>query len=235
MNLRFHGDTLARAGALDFATCVWPAAPPAPLIGALARGLDECDRYPDERFAREQIAARHGRQPEEVLLLNGACEAFWLLAHALRPARAACVHPSFTEPEAALPAVGTKVVRVPLDRDSWCLDPSRIPDDAELVVIGCAADHATPHRVAAEVAAARADLLDALSARPGLRAWPSAANFLLLRTDDADLAGALAGEGIAVRPANSFPGLGERYIRIAVRPPADNARLLAALDEALAR
>jgi histidinol-phosphate/aromatic aminotransferase/cobyric acid decarboxylase-like protein len=99
----------------------------------------------------------------------------------------------------------------------------------------CAADHATPHRVAAEVAAARADLLDALSARPGLRAWPSAANFVLLRTDDADLAGALAGEGIAVRPANSFPGLGERYIRIAVRPPADNARLLAALDEALAR
>jgi cobalamin biosynthesis protein CobD/CbiB len=34
------------------------------------------------------------------------------LAHALRPARAACVHPSFTEPEAALRAVGTKVVRV---------------------------------------------------------------------------------------------------------------------------
>lgn len=336
MSLRLHGDTLARPGALDFATCLWPPPPPAALIGALARALEECARYPDERSAREQIALGHGRQPEEVLLLNGACEAFWLLAHALRPLRSACVHPSFTEPEAALRAVGTEVVRVPLDPDSWQLDPSRIPDEAELVVIGnpnnptgtltpaatlasiarparrlvvdesfielteepqaslatradlpglivvrsitklyglagiragyllaepplvaelaaqrqpwsvntlacralavCAADPATPRRLAAEVAAARAELLGALSARPGLRAWPSAANFLLLRVDDAsDLAGALADEGVAVRPAASFPGLDERYIRVAVRPPADNAQLLAALDAVLVR
>ncbi len=94
MSLRLHGDTLARPGMLDFATCLWRAPPPAALIAALARGLNESARYPDERSAREQIAVRHGRQPEEVLLLNGACEAFWLLAHALRPLRAACVHPS---------------------------------------------------------------------------------------------------------------------------------------------
>jgi histidinol-phosphate/aromatic aminotransferase/cobyric acid decarboxylase-like protein len=336
LSLRLHGDTLARPGALDFATCLWPAPPPAALIDALARGLEECARYPDERSARERIAARHGRQPEEVLLLNGACEAFWLLAHALRPLRTACVHPSFTEPEAALRAVGTEVVRVSLDPDSWQLDPSRIPDEAELVAIGnpnnptgtltpaatlasiarparrlvvdesfielteepqaslaarpdlpglivvrsitklyglagiragyllgepplvaelaaqrqpwsvntlacralavCAADPATPRRLAAEVAAARAELLGALCARPGLRAWPSAANFLLLRVDDvSDLADALADEGIAVRPAASFPGLDERYIRVAVRPPADNAQLLAALDAVLMR
>jgi histidinol-phosphate/aromatic aminotransferase/cobyric acid decarboxylase-like protein len=336
LSLRLHGDTLARPGALDFATCLWPAPPPAALIGALARALEECARYPDERSAREQIAARHGRQPEEVLLLNGACEAFWLLAHALRPLRSACVHPSFTEPEAALRAVGTEVVRVPLDPDSWQLDPSRIPDEVELVTIGnpnnptgtlrpaatlaslarpgrrlvvdesfielteepqaslaaladlpglivvrsitklyglagiragyllaepplvaelaaqrqpwsvntlacralavCAADPVTPRRLAAEVAAARAELLGALCARPGLRAWPSAANFLLLRVDDAsDLADALADKGIAVRPAASFPGLDERYIRVAVRPPADNPQLLAALDAVLMR
>jgi histidinol-phosphate/aromatic aminotransferase/cobyric acid decarboxylase-like protein len=336
LSLRLHGDTLARPGAVDFATCLWPAPPPAALIDALARGLEECARYPDERSARERIAARHGRQPEEVLLLNGACEAFWLLAHALRPLRAACVHPSFTEPEAALRAVGTEVVRVSLDPDSWQLDPSRIPDEAELVAIGnpnnptgtltpaatlaslarparrlvvdesfielteepqaslaaradlpglivvrsitklyglagiragyllaepplvaelaaqrqpwsvntlacralavCAADPATPRRLAGEVAAARVELLGALCARPGLRAWPSAANFLLLRVDDvSDLADALADEGIAVRPAASFPGLDERYIRVAVRSPADNAQLLAALDEVLVR
>jgi histidinol-phosphate/aromatic aminotransferase/cobyric acid decarboxylase-like protein len=32
-------------------------------------------------------------------------------------------------------------------------------------------------------------------------------------------------------PAASFPGLDERYVRVAVRPPVDNAVLLAALEE----
>ena len=103
MSLRLHGDTLAVPGALDFATCLWPNAAPDWLDKALADGLADRVAYPDDRHAREAIGARHGRCAEEVLLLNGACEAFWLLAHALRPRRAACVHPSFTEPEAALP------------------------------------------------------------------------------------------------------------------------------------
>ncbi len=98
----------------------------------------------------------------------------------------------------------------------------------------CAADHATPSRVASDVAAARCELLEALALRPGLRAWPSTANFLLLRSQP-HLADALAEEGIAVRPAGSFPGLDKRYIRVAVRPPVDSALLLAALDEVLAR
>jgi histidinol-phosphate/aromatic aminotransferase/cobyric acid decarboxylase-like protein len=35
----------------------------------------------------------------------------------------------------------------------------------------------------------------------------------------------LAQAKIAVRPAASFPGLDERYVRIAVRPPRDIERL----------
>ena len=93
--VRVHGDTLVSPGQLDFAVNIWPEQRP-------RRG----DGYPDERAARAAVARRHGRDPSEVLLTNGACEAFWLFAHALRPRRAACVHPSFTEPEAALRAAG---------------------------------------------------------------------------------------------------------------------------------
>jgi histidinol-phosphate/aromatic aminotransferase/cobyric acid decarboxylase-like protein len=268
-----------------------------------------------------------------VLLLNGACEAFWLLAHALRPARAACVHPSFTEPEAALRATGAEVVRVALG-PGWELDPTRIPDDVDLVVVGnpnnptgtlteprvlagvarpgrllvvdesfieftgdpaaslatssdlagvvvvrsvtklfglagircgyllaepelvsrlegqrqpwsvnsvacraliaCANDDATAEHVAAAARAARTELLRGLAALDGVIAWPSEANFVLLAVPDGPaLVEALRARDIAVRPAASFPGLGQDHIRIAVRPPADNARLLAALQEVL--
>jgi len=39
--------------------------------------------------------------------------------------------------------------------------------------------------------------------------------------------------GIAVRRAGTFPGLSDDHLRIAVRTPADNERLLAALAEVL--
>ena len=74
--LRVHGDTLVSPGQLDYAVNIWPEQRP-------RRG----DSYPDERAARAAVARRHGRDPSEVLLTNGACEAFWLFAHALRPRR----------------------------------------------------------------------------------------------------------------------------------------------------
>jgi histidinol-phosphate aminotransferase len=98
----------------------------------------------------------------------------------------------------------------------------------------CAGDRATPRRVGAEVARARAELLGALDSLPRLRAWPGAANFLLLEVPDGEaVVETLRAAGIAVRPAASFPGLGEDHIRIAVRRPHDNRRLVEALAEAL--
>ena len=98
----------------------------------------------------------------------------------------------------------------------------------------CASDRDTPRRVAAEVASAREELAEALQLLPGLRVWPSQANFLLLRVPDgAGLVEALRERRIAVRPAASFPSLDERYIRVAVRTRADNALLVNALTEIL--
>jgi histidinol-phosphate/aromatic aminotransferase/cobyric acid decarboxylase-like protein len=135
MTLRLHGDTLARGALLDFAVNVWPARP-AELDRALERALGRSSAYPDETRARDAVAARHGRHRDEVLLLNGACEAFWLLAHALRPKRAAVVHPSFTEAEAALVAVGCEVERVFREPEAWTFEPTELPADVELVVVG---------------------------------------------------------------------------------------------------
>jgi len=74
MILRVHGDTLAAPGLLDYATCLWPGPLPAPVRLALEQGLADHARYPDDRRARAAIADRHGRPPDEVLLLNGACD-----------------------------------------------------------------------------------------------------------------------------------------------------------------
>jgi histidinol-phosphate/aromatic aminotransferase/cobyric acid decarboxylase-like protein len=332
MSLRLHGDAVAGPGMLDFAVNVWPAERPAWLRAALRAALDD-PRYPDDRAAREAVAARHGRDGGEVLPLNGACEGFWLLAHALRPRVAACVHPSFTEPEAALRACGAEIVRVARDPRDWSFDPAAVPESAEVVVLGnpnnptgaldptasilellrpgrlvvvdesfmdfvpepeptlagesgeglvvvrsltklwtlagiragyllapaqlvaalaaqrqpwsvnalalaalaaCARDRETPRRVSAEVAAVRAELLGELRALPRVRAWPGAANFLLLEVPDGQtVVDALRAAGIAVRPAASFPGLGDDHVRVAVRRPHENRRLVEALAEAL--
>jgi adenosylcobyric acid synthase len=329
-----HGDAMVRAGQLDFAVNVVPGGPPSWLRRELASALGRLGGYPDERPAAAAVAARHGRTPAETVLLNGAAEAFWLLAAVLRPRRPVVVHPCFTAPEAALLGAGHRVARAFREPDRFALDPGAVPAGADLVVLGnpnnptgnldpavtiaglarpgrvlvvdeafmdlspgepeslagradlpglvvvrsltkvwalaglragyllappplaaalraarqpwsvnalalaaltaCAGDAATPARAAAAVATARAELAAGLAALPGVTVWPSAANFLLLRVPDGPrVLAALSAAGIAVRRADTFPGLGQDHLRVAVRPPADNRRLLAALADAL--
>jgi histidinol-phosphate aminotransferase len=98
----------------------------------------------------------------------------------------------------------------------------------------CAGDRITASRVAERVTAARQELAGALGGLPGVRVWPSAANFLLLQVPEGPaVRSGLAERGVAVRPADSFPGLGPDHLRIAVRSPEDNRRLVAALGEVL--
>ncbi|NYJ00633.1 histidinol-phosphate/aromatic aminotransferase/cobyric acid decarboxylase-like protein [Nocardioides thalensis] len=129
-----HGDRQVPPGAVDLAVNVLAATPPW-LKEALARV--DLTAYPDQGAALDAIAARHVATPDECLVLHGAAEAFWLLALVLRPRLAACVHPSFTAPEAALRAAGVEVHRVVRDPDDgFGLDPAAVPDDADLVVLG---------------------------------------------------------------------------------------------------
>jgi len=133
---RYHGDLEVGAGELDFAVNVAAVERPRWLEAALARGLENIRPYPDQSAARQALARRHGVDPEAVLPTNGAAEALWLAAFALRPAFAACIHPAFSEGESALRAAGAIVARVlrsPQRR--FALEPERVPEEAELVVV----------------------------------------------------------------------------------------------------
>ncbi len=135
--LRHHGDVDAAPGLLDFAVNVRGGAPPPWLQAELVAALGELGRYPTaaaDVAARTAVAARHGRDPEQVLLLSGAAEGFALLPR-LAPCLAAVVHPSFTEPEFALREAGVPVVRVVL-AEPYELDPALVPAEADLVVLG---------------------------------------------------------------------------------------------------
>jgi histidinol-phosphate aminotransferase len=133
--LRHHGDAEVGGELLDLAVNVRGTQPPPWLVSRLERSLKTLGSYPDQRFALQAVARRHERDVDEVLLTAGAAEAFVLLARALRPEHAVCVHPSFTEPEAALRAAGHAVDRLVLE-PPYVLEAGQVPDDADLVVVG---------------------------------------------------------------------------------------------------
>lgn len=134
-DLRHHGDVDAAEGLADFAVNVRVPRPPDWLRERLTSALDGLGRYPSkqaEERARAAVARRHGRSPDEVLLLNGAAEGFALLPK-LAPRRALVVHPGFTEPDVALTDAGIPVERAVLSGDFTL--PRTLPE-ADLTVIG---------------------------------------------------------------------------------------------------
>jgi histidinol-phosphate aminotransferase len=122
---------------LDFAVNVRAAEPPLWLVDRLATRVRNLGHYPsgdDERRAIRAVAARHGRNTDEVALLAGAAEGFALLSN-LRPRLAALIAPSFTEPEAALAAADVPFEHVVLP-PPFGLPGAAVPAEADLVVVG---------------------------------------------------------------------------------------------------
>jgi histidinol-phosphate/aromatic aminotransferase/cobyric acid decarboxylase-like protein len=79
---------------------------------------------------------------------------------------------------------------------------------------------------------ARLQLEQGLSQIPGLQAFPSAANFLLVesaRSTQELQQQILQQNRILIRDCLSFPELGDRYFRVAVRSKTENERLIKAL------
>ncbi len=135
LDLSWHGDAEVGPGLVDLAVNVRHASMPSWLSEPLARSLSDLASYPDPQPAIAAIAARHGRDPAEVLPTAGAAAAFVLLAQALNPRYAVVIHPQFTEPEAALRAAGHEVHRVLLP-PPYELDPVLVSDEADLVIVG---------------------------------------------------------------------------------------------------
>ncbi|MCW2809782.1 MAG: cobBC [Friedmanniella sp.] len=136
-DLDHHGDRDVAEGLVDLAVNVRLPAPPAWLVEHLTATLPALAAYPRADAAAAAIAAAHAVPLDHVLPTSGGAETFTLLARALSPRAAVVVHPQFTEPEAALVAAGHRPVRVVLaETDGFALDPSRIPEDADLVMVG---------------------------------------------------------------------------------------------------
>lgn len=109
---------------------------------------------------------------------------------------------------------------------------------AQRAGIASLADRAYAVRTRAAVLRWRRDLASGLRALAGLEVYGSEANFILLRIEKRGLTAEglrdrLLGDGIAVRVCSNFVGLDDRYIRVAVRTPAENGRLIRALRKAL--
>lgn len=146
-DLHHHGDVEARGAQLDFAVNVLPG-PPAFIKEALRAELENVAAYPDELPARLALAKHLDVDPRSVLLVNGAAEAFTLIARARRWRRPLVVHPQFTEPEAALLAAGQTPARLVLrEADGFALTPDGVAavaggaaqpgvGECDLVVVG---------------------------------------------------------------------------------------------------
>ncbi|CAM3169203.1 hypothetical protein BST27_13525 [Mycobacterium intermedium] len=152
----YHGDQAVAPGMLDFAVNVRHRQPPSWLVERLAERLPDLASYPsiaDVQLAQDVVAARHQRSRDEVLPLAGAAEGFALLSN-LRPVRAAVIAPSFTEPAVALAAAGIPVCHVVL-APPFRLESARVPDDADLVVVGNPTNPTSVLHTRAEVLALR--------------------------------------------------------------------------------
>jgi histidinol-phosphate/aromatic aminotransferase/cobyric acid decarboxylase-like protein len=107
--------------------------------------------------------------------------------------------------------------------------PWSVSTSAAAAVVACTTEEAAEEsrRRAEEIA----DWRKALGAGLGDLGIPhleSAASFVLARVGRG-VHGRLRSAGIAVRRADTFPGLDDAWVRIAVRPPATTDRLVAAL------
>ena len=83
------------------------------------------------------------------------------------------------------------------------------------------------------LAPARDRLFQALSQIAGLHPQPGAANFILVRSDRSATelqTKLLQQHQVLIRDCISFPELGDRFFRVAVRTLAENDRLVAALQ-----
>jgi threonine-phosphate decarboxylase len=83
----------------------------------------------------------------------------------------------------------------------------------------------------------RSRFMRGLRSLSGLRAYSSAANFLLIKlpawTCAGEVTDRLAAEGLLVRDCSTLPGLSAQMIRVAIRTAKENRRLISALGDCL--
>jgi len=120
------------------------------------------------------------------------------------------------------------------------IDKARLPYNinffSQVAALAALGDRASLDRTVERIVASRETLLAALADVPGVRAYPSRANFVLLEIRDAEPKAVfedLYRAGVLVRDVTSYPRL-SRCLRVSVGTEEENAVFLRALAEALA-
>ncbi|MES1025906.1 threonine-phosphate decarboxylase CobD [Gloeocapsa sp. BRSZ] len=115
-------------------------------------------------------------------------------------------------------------------------DPWTVNTLAAAAAIAAIHDSEFQQRTWAWLPPARVQLFEGLAQIPGLQPLKSTANFLLVRCESSQILQQqlLQHYKILIRDCLSFPTLGDRFFRIAVRSNEENERLLQALFQLLA-
>lgn len=112
------------------------------------------------------------------------------------------------------------------------LPPFRIPSHTAAILLTALESPGYVGPMVERIRAERERLFAGLASLPRWKPFPSAANYILVRTPDAKAAyDRLLARGILVRRQDHYPGL-EGCIRITVGSPAENDALLAAARDA---
>ncbi len=116
-----------------------------------------------------------------------------------------------------------------IERMAQVWSVSSVAQAAGIAALSCEPDWS--RRTRALVRAERTKMTSRLT-DAGLRVYPSDANFLLLE-NDAPLYRRLKKNGILVRDCSNYRGLDGRFVRIGLKSPGENAKLLSAIMEVL--
>ncbi|HEX3008676.1 MAG TPA: threonine-phosphate decarboxylase [Bacteroidales bacterium] len=101
--LNGHGDDIQYHVAANFSSNVFYGGAQEELIAHLSASLYKINRYPEviATSLRESIAAHHQVSPQQVIPVNGAIEAIYLIAQAFPEGNTTLFYPSFSEYEDA--------------------------------------------------------------------------------------------------------------------------------------
>lgn len=121
---------------LDFSVNINPLGTPESIVQSWPEWRESAFAYPSVRAESltNELASRLLLRSDEILVTNGAAEAFFLIASSLAGKKAAIVEPTFVEYRQACEAFGCQVMSVPLkEKEGWKWSLSLLLDAIPLV------------------------------------------------------------------------------------------------------
>ncbi|WP_378956288.1 threonine-phosphate decarboxylase CobD [Pelosinus sp. sgz500959] len=115
-------------------------------------------------------------------------------------------------------------------------DPWNVNTLAQNAGVAALRDEEYQHKSKEFIKKVNMDLYHSLLTIPGLKPYKPSVNFILINIKDTNLIAeelrqALAAHNILIRDCSNYPGLSPDYIRIAVKSPEQNHKLIAALQQ----